>query len=362
MKLRVLAFGMIIVANIAFGGIFFSFGKDSQAQKIVSSNQELSVLSENQNSFFQENQNSSAFYSPIQKTENITVSNDNNRISQNIFFDSHDDCIPPLCGNRVVEVKKLYGPPSPAKKLTASIIDTQKEQKKQDTTFKITKSAAFHEDTVPSLVKLPKGLEFIGFSDFEKNEILEILSQTLQNIPKAHLNHLKHLKIYDEHRPTRGLGGRDTILLYMGGFVREEMMNVLIHEIGHVVDTGLFHGNDILSRTAFYDGNTPLYADDPSINFYEISWKSSESKKSESKALDFVSGYAMENVFEDFSESYVMYVTSGNHFRSLLSSSEKLRQKYNFLKNEVFEGKEFQTGKRSENSYDRVFDATLLKK
>lgn len=47
---------------------------------------------------------------------------------------------------------------------------------------------------------------------------------------------------------------------------------------------------------------------------------------------------------EDFAESFSLYVTDGKVFRKLAELSDVLRQKYDWLKNNVFNGQEYQSG------------------
>lgn len=55
------------------------------------------------------------------------------------------------------------------------------------------------------------------------------------------------------------------------------------------------------------------------------------------KRLDFVSGYAMTNRYEDFAESYTFYVLHNDYFLLKAQDSRVLLQKYNFFSEYVFE-------------------------
>jgi hypothetical protein len=191
------------------------------------------------------------------------------------------------------------------------------------------------------------------------NHKKSILYQALQKLPKAHQQALKVLILKEEMGETRGLGGQNTIVLTMGNMSDEELIGVFMHEMGHVVDTGLLQGKG-RSMSAFQDGQKPVLEDDPSTVFYQYSWKSTTEKKENATPLDFVTGYAMTDPFEDFAESYLSYVLHGNTFRSILSTSAVLTQKYNFLKEQIFNGQEFNTGEPASDKIKRTFDATLL--
>ena len=50
------------------------------------------------------------------------------------------------------------------------------------------------------------------------------------------------------------------------------------------------------------------------------------------------------SAIEDFAESFAMYVMQGNTFRKLAETKPVLAQKYAWLKNNAFAGKEYFTG------------------
>ncbi len=59
---------------------------------------------------------------------------------------------------------------------------------------------------------------------------------------------------------------------------------------------------------------------------------------------EFISEYAKTNQDEDFAESFSAYVLAGDVFRERAKSNSYLKQKYDFLKNNVFDKREFDTG------------------
>ena len=198
----------------------------------------------------------------------------------------------------------------------------------------------------------------------EKLELLNYKSKikkVIKNIPFAHTLPLKKLEVRNINHTSRGMANGKKIILNTGA-VRsdEELIALFIHEIGHVVDLGLFTGRS-KQKTRFFDGRQPIVADDISTRFYRISWKNSKERKSISKTKDFVSGYAMHNAFEDFAESYLFYRLHGEKFRALMKKSIVLRRKYYFFKNEVFEGQEFQLKKTAKKITPFIWDATLVK-
>ena len=186
-----------------------------------------------------------------------------------------------------------------------------------------------------------------------------IIYQGLQILPESHRTALHYLTIKESKQGSRGLGGGNTVILQTTDLGDEELLAVFIHEMGHVVDTGMIKGSDSSGDSPYMDGNIPVQSDDKSVSFYNISWQTTTLRNDVSSRNDFVSGYAMMDPFEDFAESYVYYILHGTTFRSMLPSSSILEKKYNFLKEEVFDGKEFSTGKSIQDIYERMYDSTL---
>ncbi|GEM_PF-798590 len=181
------------------------------------------------------------------------------------------------------------------------------------------------------------------------NHCKSLVYRTLQSLPKDAVRQLKNLTLYFSATGNRGFGGGSTIILRCSNVSDEELVGVLVHEMGHVTDTGLLQGNEVNGLSDFKDGNTVIYNDDPSLNFYRLDFASEKSFNKTVKPLDFVSGYALSDPFEDFAESYAYYVLHGNDFRELIKSNEVLLKKYLFLKTRVFSGKEFFNGDTGKN-------------
>ena len=69
----------------------------------------------------------------------------------------------------------------------------------------------------------------------------------------------------------------------------------------------------------------------------------------------------MTDPFEDFAETYAYYVLHNKDFKSKTQDSDKLLAKYNYMKNTVFGGKEFNTGEYlTKNLTNQPWDITIL--
>ncbi len=192
------------------------------------------------------------------------------------------------------------------------------------------------------------------------NHCKALVYQTLTSLPEEHREHLQHLTLYfAEGR--RGLGGGSTIILRCSDVTDRELVSVLVHEMGHIVDTGLETGDILTGKSEFMDGNIPVYENDRSLRFYRISWQNESTLKEGSDKTNFVTGYAMTDPFEDFAETYNYYVLHGQQFKDMAQYDKTLRRKYIYMKYFVFNGQEFNYDHYTEGDKQvRNYDSTLL--
>jgi hypothetical protein len=189
-----------------------------------------------------------------------------------------------------------------------------------------------------------------------------LVYRTLSSLPKEPVNKLKNLTLIFSDTARRGLGGGSTILLRCRNVTDEELVGVLVHEMGHIMDTGVLIGSAAAKETTFKDGATPIYENDTSSTFYKLSFNNAATLKNSAADSDFVSGYAKSDVFEDFAETYAYYVLHGDEFRKLINTNKTLNSKYFFMKYFVFGGKEFINGDANfnGNTFERNYDVTIL--
>lgn len=185
-----------------------------------------------------------------------------------------------------------------------------------------------------------------------------LLEKTLSALPAELTASLDSMKLFFSKRNPRGLSNSHIVELRCGSLDDAEIVSVFVHELGHIVDLGKLKGASI-APSGFMDGELKIPADDPSIQFYQFSWKNEKEQRFLAERKDFVSGYAMSDPFEDFAESFNFYVLHGADFRTLMTESPILTKKYEFLKNEVFDGIEFDS-EVTAKSGKRVWDTTLV--
>lgn len=187
----------------------------------------------------------------------------------------------------------------------------------------------------------------------------QILS-AFAKLPQEHVESVKNIILDYNPDAHRGLGGNFMIILRAVGMESEEFVSVLIHELAHNVDYAHLTHAQKNRKSPFKDGNFVLYETDPSLDFYRISWLKTDKMKSKATNMDFISGYAMSDPFEDFAETYAYYVLHNADFKAMIKTSEALEAKYNFMKNMVFEGQEFDTADGIVGLIQRPWDTTVL--
>ena len=115
-----------------------------------------------------------------------------------------------------------------------------------------------------------------------------------------------------------------------------EFTKLFIHELAHYIDIYA-----LVSDRSGYD---------VSDDFYHISWQKPTIKWASQGTMDFVSGYAATNQYEDFAESFVFYIFHNSTFADRALRSDSIRQKYIFFANYIFprgyfQGTDFSIGR-----------------
>ncbi|MBA4337189.1 hypothetical protein C0416_05485 [bacterium] len=197
-------------------------------------------------------------------------------------------------------------------------------------------------------------------SESSLNHCKSLVYQTLVSLPEDHREHLSHLTLYFADG-RRGLGGGSTIILRCSDVSDKELISVFVHEMGHIVDTGLYTGNSSYGKSGFMDGSLPVYNNDLSLRFYLISWKDDKTLKDGAKESSFVSEYAMTDPFEDFAETYNFYILHGDQFREMAEFDRSLMRKYLFMKYYIFKGQEHSNDPyTTAEPFERIYDSTTL--
>jgi hypothetical protein len=107
---------------------------------------------------------------------------------------------------------------------------------------------------------------------------------------------------------------------------------IVIHECGHIVDFFALHGTPRMTTTPFTVRSMPTFTDDPSLNFYRISWTKPGQKAKSTTSEEFVSQYAQTDFMEDFAETYTYFVLQQDAFEKRAKTNRNLMKKLTFIK------------------------------
>lgn len=265
--------------------------------------------------------------------------------------------VPPLS-----ETIRTTTPPS-----TLPAINPIQDQASQAPSVEPTRSSP-SRDIVTSLSTAPSPFGHVHFSSRNPNSDTTERSTTIlknqvfkvfKKLPESHIAVIRNIILDFDPHAYRGMGGKRMIIL-RADMESKEFNGVLIHEIGHNVDLIKLRVEESATMSAFKDGSTPIYVGDPSLDFYRISWANETTLKKTAGNLDFVSGYAMTDPFEDFAETYAYYVLHHKDFKAKVATSTALFAKYRFMKYRVFNGLEFDTGNEMADTLVRPWDVTVL--
>jgi len=190
-----------------------------------------------------------------------------------------------------------------------------------------------------------------------------IADEVLRSLPLKCRDTLKNFYVRYDNPKQRGLAGKTTLII-SGNVPDDEFRALMIHELGHVFDlnpsTNCLAGTANSGISHFRDGNDLFYQNDPSIQFYQISWINEKTKKSRSKMDDFVTGYAAWNAFEDFSESLAYFTLQNDAFLERAKTNPVIAAKYNWFRTHMFtNGEHLATGTHTWDG-NVPWDATKL--
>lgn len=157
----------------------------------------------------------------------------------------------------------------------------------------------------------------------------KLADSVLRALPSGCRDHLQNFYVQYSNIKSRGLGGKTTIII-AGNVPDEEFVGLLVHECGHVIHSNL-GGNSAAGASAFADGNTPFYTDSPVVPFFSINWMKEGILKANATKKDFISGYAQSDVFEDFSETFAMYILHRSAFEERALTNASLAAKLEWM-------------------------------
>lgn len=158
------------------------------------------------------------------------------------------------------------------------------------------------------------------------------------------------IMVYGDDKMRRGVSGFR--VMFMKGEERD-IFSVVIHEFGHIYD--LHQEERSGDPSPFHHGPYQIPSPDPTAEYYGYSWENDFNKLHDKMA--YASGYGTSIPPEDFAETFALYVLQGETFRKWAGENEVIKAKYDFLKDTVYQGREF---KSTYVVNDRPYDVTKL--
>lgn len=171
------------------------------------------------------------------------------------------------------------------------------------------------------------------------------------------LDYVDNITIQSESLKSRGYSSRNQIFLdvrAMQGYT--EFLQVFIHELGHITDFRYLEWDPNNPKSKLYTefGKSIFPLDDPSLDYYALNRLDEQTRTNTTSYKDFVSGYGMSDMFEDFAETYNFYINYNQIFQKLATQSETLRKKYDFV-DQLFNWKFINAGV-AKTSYFEEYD------
>lgn len=140
----------------------------------------------------------------------------------------------------------------------------------------------------------------------------KIATAVLYALPSGCRDNLKNFSVLYKGATRRGLGGKTTIILD-GSVPDDEFAALLVHECGHVISANM-PGTSSSGDSGHRDGNVVYYNDSPMVAYWSLSWTAAGAKKHGAKDADFASGYGKSDQYEDFAETFALYVLQPDAF------------------------------------------------
>lgn len=188
----------------------------------------------------------------------------------------------------------------------------------------------------------------------------EIANEVLSLLPANCIPSLRNFYVRYDSPEHRGLAGKSTVII-SGTVPDDEFRALIVHEaMGHFFELGCLLGTPASGTSAFRDGADIIYNDDPSAEFYAISWLTERVRKSDTRESDFVSGYASWDAFEDLAESVTYYILQESAFRARAQTNATIALKLQWMERYISKPPSIATGTHTWDGKSVPWDATKL--
>lgn len=181
-------------------------------------------------------------------------------------------------------------------------------------------------------------------------------SQTLRNT-------VSQINIYEHPKDRRWSAGATVVKINTQKIDNiREFWEVWTHEVwGHILDIWAIDDKSKPLHETFTEfGKPTFWLKDWSLKFYSVSRLDEKTRKKDSSYKDFVSGYAMRDIFEEFAEFANAWINHHDLLVEMTKTNEKLKIKYDLF-SQLFGDRYFDADTdalRRFSPSERVFDTT----
>jgi hypothetical protein len=159
----------------------------------------------------------------------------------------------------------------------------------------------------------------------------DLAREVLSVLPVDCQRKLKHFYLLDKP-DQRGLAGNGVIMVNRNVPDNEYKALVMHEGLGHFWSLTCLGGTAASGKSAFTDGATPIYVDNPIAAFFGISYKGNDERKALSLNADFVTGYAAQGgTHEDLAESVAYFMTQRAAFTARAKTNAALAAKLQWI-------------------------------
>lgn len=180
----------------------------------------------------------------------------------------------------------------------------------------------------PVVINTPSHLDRMIAGSGMTDRHRTLARRVLGMLPHSCQEKLETFTVLYNNPKHRGLAGRGVIIV-SGNVPDTEFVGLLMHEgLGHFHDITCVTGTGRSGTSAFRDGDTPVWNDDPSVAFYNISWVNTHKRRTNARPEDFVTGYAYAgDAFEDLAETATFFASQEKLLRLRAEQSSVLARK-----------------------------------
>jgi len=208
-----------------------------------------------------------------------------------------------------------------------------------------------------------------SYSEHEKLMYQAILIYKFKLL-SAYLDHniedsLQYIKLFEDTSPwSRRWSATSTYVKMNTTLINsaDEFWQVLTHELWHTIDFTVLKWYARTKDAAYTEfGKIRRPIDDPSIDYYSISWLDESTRRWDASFRDFASGYGMRWMYEDLAEFNNLRINHHSYLRSLARTNPTIQRKYDFFAKEIYDGQYLKnTYQRYPDTGERVWDTTQI--